>query len=63
VDDHVAVDANGTVIGSASAGGDFDFNLTHCAGKTAGWLWALYSKFAVASSRVALGVSAESLFV
>ncbi len=36
MDDHVAVDAKGDVFGSASAGGDFDFNLTHCAGKQPG---------------------------
>jgi uncharacterized repeat protein (TIGR03803 family) len=36
LDDHVAVDANGDVFGSASAGGDFDSNVTHCAGKQPG---------------------------
>ncbi|HSY64693.1 MAG TPA: choice-of-anchor tandem repeat GloVer-containing protein [Terriglobales bacterium] len=36
LDDHVAVDANGNVFGSASAGGDFDFNQTHCAGSHPG---------------------------
>jgi hypothetical protein len=36
LDDHVAVDANGNVFGSAASGGDFDFNRTHCAGKQPG---------------------------
>jgi hypothetical protein len=36
LDDHVAVNANGDIFGSASAGGNFDFNLTHCAGSQPG---------------------------
>ena len=36
LDDHVAVDANGNVFGSAASGGDFDFNKTHCVGNLPG---------------------------
>ena len=36
LDDHVAVDANGDVFGSASAGGDFDVNKTGCPGNMPG---------------------------
>ena len=36
LDDHVAVDANGNVFGSAAAGGDFDINQTHCVGNLPG---------------------------
>jgi hypothetical protein len=42
LDDHVAVDANGDVFGSASLGGDFDFNATHCAGKPPGGCGAAF---------------------
>ena len=36
LDDRVAVDANGNVFGTASAGGDFNFNKTGCAGNLPG---------------------------
>lgn len=36
MDNQVAVDSNGNVYGSASSGGGFDLNVTHCAGNTPG---------------------------
>ena len=36
LDDHVAVDDNGNVFGSAASGGDFDVNKTHCASNLPG---------------------------